>query len=902
MCRFRIFLILCCIGISGFSQTPENKRTKRPQRGERIVLNGWQIFPTQTETGPEAVLKSRVFHDRFYFVLVFKGKIDGPLREEIQKIGIQLLDYIPHQAFFASGDEEGIRRVAKLEMIKAILPVHPEWKRSKKLFPGIIPAHAVTIDGDWKVLVSFFTGVFRDSALNIMKHAGFFPDEPMTRSRSVQVTLKEARVLELLSFPFVQFMEPVQAPPKSENLYGRTSHRSNAISGESVMNPGFNGEGVKIALNDDGDIGPHIDFQGRTIQVTSGDNGTHGDHVGGTIAGAGNLNPDAKGMAWGATLYVYNVWDELHTADLLYNSPGIRITSTSYADGCNDGYTAFAAELDEQVVNRPALLHVFSAGNEGQSDCDYGAGSNWGNVSGGNKVGKNVIAVGNLNRFDALVASSSRGPAADGRIKPEVCAVGKDVYSAYPGNQYNLATGTSMSCPGVSGTAAQLFQMYKFYHGNADPEASFQRGLLMVTADDLQKPGPDYKTGFGRINAYRAGKVIKNGWFMKKTAVQNSDSVYTITIPAGMAKLNVMIVWTDPSATPGASPALVNDLDLEVTDPGMNTTLPFVLNPFPHPDSLNLPAVQGVDSLNNQEMVSINNPVAGNYEVRVTGFDVPSGNQSYFIIYEMLPDSIFVTYPRGNESMQAGGFETIRWNAVGNTGTFSAYYSTDSGSVWNLIASNISDTARSIDWPIPLVVTPNALVKVVRGGNEGKSDSVFSVIGIPNTFVIDWDCEDSLQVSWSPVNGAGFYELSRLGQKYMDSIGTTTDTFFVVHGLDPSEEDWFGVKAREGERLIGKRRLAIPKIPGENGCITSLKPATKQQEIGVFPNPTHGNLWIHGLEGILNIEITDATGRQVHPAFSPETNRLDFSGMAAGIYFIQVHSGVKRGTYKVIKL
>ena len=46
--------------------------------------------------------------------------------------------------------------------------------------------------------------------------------------------------------------------------------------------------------------------------------------------------------------------------------------------------------------NLPNLLHVFSAGNSNNNNCGYGAGNQWGNITGGHKQGKNVIATANV--------------------------------------------------------------------------------------------------------------------------------------------------------------------------------------------------------------------------------------------------------------------------------------------------------------------------------------------------------------------------------------------------------------------------------------------------------------------------------------------------------------------------
>ena len=168
----------------------------------------------------------------------------------------------------------------------------------------------------------------------------------------------------------------------------------------------------------------NLNLQGRLDQsncngCSSNINNDHGDHVSGTIMGAGNLDPTAKGMADGSFLYVYgssnNNYDDVPT---LYQNQDVIITSKSYSNGCNAGYTSLAKDLDEQIRLYPSLTHVFSAGNDGNSDCGYGAGAGWGNVTGGHKQAKNVIAVANLTQISNLAGSSSRGPAADGRIKP----------------------------------------------------------------------------------------------------------------------------------------------------------------------------------------------------------------------------------------------------------------------------------------------------------------------------------------------------------------------------------------------------------------------------------------------------------------------------------------------------
>lgn len=62
----------------------------------------------------------------------------------------------------------------------------------------------------------------------------------------------------------------------------------------------------------------------------------------------------------------------------------------------------------------------------------------WGNITGGYKQGKNVMAVANLDALEIIDNTSSHGPAEDGRIKPDISANGKDQMSTDENNTYQV--------------------------------------------------------------------------------------------------------------------------------------------------------------------------------------------------------------------------------------------------------------------------------------------------------------------------------------------------------------------------------------------------------------------------------------------------------------------------------
>ena len=461
------------------------------------------------------------------------------------------------------------------------------------------------------------------------------------------------------------------------------------------------------------------------------------------MSGAGNLDPYMRGMAAGSFLYVVQYQDhflDTPTLNVIADS-SVVITNSSYSDGCNAGNTINMQTVDQQINDNTSLLHVFSAGNSNGVCSSYGAGSQWGNITGGHKQGKNVIATANL-FFDAsLVGSSSRGPAFDGRIKPDISANGQNQESTDPNNNYQVFGGTSAAAPGIAGIAATMYQAYKMLNGGTNPESALVKAVLLNTANDLGNVGPDFKYGWGHVNALRAAMLIEDGRHLDDNISQGESNTHAINIPAGTQQVRFMLYWNDPAASVGSSPSLVNDLDLTVTDPSTNTLLPWVLDETPNAVTLDLPAVNGDDHLNNVEQVLINNPDAGSYDINISGFDVPFGPQHYFVVYEIISNEITVTYPLGGESFVPGETEVIHWDAYNASGNFDIEYSNDNGSSWNLIAS-VGETEQLHEWNVPNDISGQCLVRVTNNGNSDTSEENFSIADLVTNVSFSQVCID----------------------------------------------------------------------------------------------------------------------------------------------------------------
>lgn len=751
-----------------------------------------------------------------YVILQFHQIPTQSQKEQIRRAGIQLFDYLPHFAFWAYlPDEVTSDRLQNLG-IRNIYPYTPSDKIAKLITEKGIPEWAIKERGTVDLLVQFYPNISLQEAHIRLVSLGWVKvvQEKFLADVSI-LRVPIQKLQDLAQIPFVYFIEPIFPPAQLENREATSNHRINFVNSEYVGGRKYDGTGIVVSMGDDGTADTHIDKKGRITNNTTSNSGSHGDHVSGIIMGAGNLNPLMKGQAPGAHLEVYSWHDDIDQMPTPYNTKNVRITSHSLGETLNAGYNTGARQVDQQIRQMPDLMHVFSAGN---------SGSAFYTITGGRKAGKNVIAVANLSKTDAISSSSSRGPAADGRLKPEVAAVGTSVNSTLENNTYGSNSGTSMACPAVSGTLAALYHAYRALNSNAMPTSDIIKGIVMNTADDLGNPGPDFTFGYGRINARRAVLTLEQNRYYVNSISQGQTQTQNITVPAGTKQLKVMLYWNDYEGAAGASIPLVNNLNLTVTPPSASPVNPWILNPSAPSD----PAVRGVDNINNSEQVTIDDPVAGTYTISVNGFSVPQGPQQYVVCYEFVQDDVVLTFPIGGESFTPGTVEKIRWDAWGNSGTFNLEYSTNGGATWTSITTGLSGASRSFDWNIPNVQSGQVRVRVSKGSLQSQSIANFSIMPFPSGFTASAGCS-GVNLSWTAVSGATSYEVFRLGTKYMESVGTTTATTF-TDNVATGETYWYAVRALGPNNAVSRRCNAISfnytsPVCATDAAVTNISPS-----------------------------------------------------------------------------
>lgn len=765
---------------------------------------------------------------RSFLIIQFETIPAEAQRNQLKQAGIELLDYVPNNAYTAT--VTGSLNTTLLLQVKAraIVALTPEQKMSPSLASGIYPPWAVKVGGTVDVQASFpKTFSYQTVSTELQQKNIDIVGTTLIAYNIVTLRVSTQRLNELASFPFIEYIQAVSPEPKMLNIKSITDSRANILGSSLAGERNLKGQGIVMGVGDNTDPQLHIDFAGRLIgraplpYMNVGS--YHGTHVTGTAGGAGNGLELYAGYAPKSRIITQFTSGIILSAPAYVTDDSMVITNNSYsvtnADCLAHGdYDINAQVVDQQAFDLPVLQHVFASGNSGASICSpYPAGFH--TVVGGYQPAKNVLTVGNIGHTGTIYFSSSRGPVDDGRIKPEIVALGEAVISCSGPlfYEYEFSWGTSMAAPGVSGGLALLYQRYKQLHGNINPKSGLMKALVCNGGRDRGNTGPDYTYGFGWFDVYRSVTMLENNRYVVSSVANGVNNQHNITVPANTAELKVMLYWHDPPASLISSQMLVNNLDLLVEDPALDTTLPYILDTIP--GNVNSAATRGIDNINNIEQVVIPTPVAGTYRITVKGTAVTQNpSQEYFVVYDFVPVETRLTYPIGGERLAPGEQYMIQWDSYGAPANpFTVSYSTNNGASWT--DSVVGAGVRQLTLTVPSVNTEQALVRVTRNGTAMVSTSQpFTIVGIPTGLALTANqCEGYISIQWNAVSGATDYEVMMLEGEEMVSKGTTGGTSFVLSGLSKDVVYWVSVRARVNG-APGRRARPVSRQPNNGAC------------------------------------------------------------------------------------
>jgi len=609
----------------------------------------------------------------------------GPTeRAELRTLGVELLKYVPDDAFIARFNRVSPAGVAAENFVTWVGPYRPELKVHPRLAAAMRAAAKTNQPVSVTILLSA-SATGPEIAAVRGQLASIQSESHLRQGTFLRGRLSPKNLDALAQSGAVLWIENA---PKHKLIDEAASKLVGGDDGQ-VATPtltqqwGYNGSNVIVCVADTGlDTGNtntmHPDLRGRvaglmyysTNVADASDGYGHGTHCAGIVAGnaaTGETDPDTGqfyglGVASGASLFIQRIFDsdanelnftndETLTHDAVRH--GAKIGSNSWGNDVQGDYDTDCAQFDELVRDADAgtpgdqpYIEEFSAGNAGPNSETMDSPA----------AAKNVIATGASENVPGTLAAtyglyadgpdtmadfSSRGPCADGRIKPDLVAPGTWIASAASSaapdegaiawspidNYYVFMGGTSMSGPHAAGAAAVFVQFYKSTHTNAMPSPALVKAALINSADELDEanggpgPVPNNDEGWGRINL--ANIVVTNVnsaprfyQYLDQSVLLTNNQVYAqhIFVQGSDQPLKITLAYTDVPGFPGAIPALVNDLDLELVAP--DGTL-YRGNQFGAGESV--PNAPTPDRLNNVEGIYLSQPAPGDYLVRVRG-------------------------------------------------------------------------------------------------------------------------------------------------------------------------------------------------------------------------------------------------------------------------------------------
>ncbi|MCZ7650608.1 MAG: S8 family serine peptidase [Thermoanaerobaculia bacterium] len=556
---------------------------------------------------------------RALYLVSLAGPVDPDWLPRFEASGLSLLDHANPYSILVRGDGDGLRRAttvrtsAGFPVVKSVVPLPIEarldatllelasGRRRVEEIPGLLrTADGAAVvralpfpDGDSESLL-FQVGQHLAKVEPRLAHG--YDDAFAARGPELPALLKDLE--EIAHLEVVHERE----------LHNNLAAKSYILNIEPVWSSlGYNGAGVIVGHNDSGVSLTHPDFPTGVVIATagamSGTNNEHGTHVAGSVvgrglaagsptntSGCGDVTPPlstVRGMAWGASLVANNIFDGGYTTETSMMQwsygQGARLSTNSWGYTNDYNYDSYAVSVDTLVrdaattAGNQELAILFSAGNSGSGASTVGSPGTAKNAltvgaSQNDRCGSYVPSQQSGPNINTITTFSSRGPS-QGRIKPDVVAVGADVLSvdslncsgtprdpceegwdqAWTGTYYRLMPGTSMSTPITAGASAVFFEFFNSTFG-ANPSPALTKAAMINGAVDIGVGYPSYSQGWGRINLRQSIEGPPGGRinFLEQSASRllttGTNFTKTFSVFSTSPRLKITLVWTDPRA------------------------------------------------------------------------------------------------------------------------------------------------------------------------------------------------------------------------------------------------------------------------------------------------------------------------------------------------------------------
>lgn len=579
------------------------------------------------------------------YIVQFKTQPLQEYRDALESLGATLYDYFTQHCMIVRIHPDSVAAVRELPFVRWLGSFEPAYRMEQPLRDRLLSGNLGT--RRYNIQVFERGGQQHGEVARLVELFGGIVDGTIPEGFIVVATMNEFQLSQIVRLNQVHFVD------EWSELYPDMDNMKIVAGANYVADPTrgtFRGQGVRGEVFDSGFRLTHLAFNPNTpIQHNAVGNDSHGTATYGICFGDGDGNASGQGLlpmgqgvvGASANFLNANVGNRYAWTAALLGAPYYCVFQTnSTGSSWTTTYTTISATMDDiEWINDIVILQ--SQSNQGTRNSRPEA---W---------AKNVVAVGAANHFnnsnpadDRWNSGASIGPAADGRVKPEVYFPAYDSVLTTTSSSDTAYTtsfgGTSAATPVTAGHFGLMFQMYaagifgnsclapvtpaeRFVFDNR-PRPSLARALMINTATQNQLPlvgGSDISRnvqGWGMVNVQNLYDTRSKIFMVNETDVlQNLQTkTYRLHVGAGEPFFKATMVYVEPMGSTSGGNARKNDLTLRVTSPG--GTVYWGNNAM---SNANWTAAGGAaDTVNTVENVFVQNPASGTWIVEVIGSDI----------------------------------------------------------------------------------------------------------------------------------------------------------------------------------------------------------------------------------------------------------------------------------------
>jgi hypothetical protein len=560
-------------------------------------------------------------------------------REAITRAGGKVLRFLSDHTFIIEMEPPVRAQLARLPYVRWIGPYHPMYRLEHPLRAAFDGGEVRLEAQRYSIMLGERSSQRQASLVALIKNLGGTIDLVEPGGLRVEATLSQEQLNEVVHANEVQFIDRWGGPGELDMNIVRQLGGADYIE----IQEGWTGQGVRgeifdtelLTSHQEWPTAPIIHSQSTSCSSLHGTSCYSINFAQGVDANARGMVPDGQGIffcyaestQFGGSKSRYDINAELIDPAGPYRAV---FQTSSVGSTRTTAYTTISAEVDDYLFLHQ-LLSTQSQSNAGDQ------------MSRPQAWAKNIVAVGGVRHLDTADRcddywgyGASIGPAADGRVKPDLAYFYDYIRAASGGGNtsYTSFGGTSAATPETSGHFGILFQMWHngVWAGHGGGASVFDSRPHMATAKalmfnnawryDWTNPGG---CSYSDVNRNVQGWGIPDLQRLYDRApvtsiIDESDIIvpletktYSATVSAGESELNVSMVYTDPMGTVGAQYARINDLSLRVTSP---SSVSYWGNNGLAASNFSTPGGSS-NTIDTAENVFIQNPEAGTWTIEV---------------------------------------------------------------------------------------------------------------------------------------------------------------------------------------------------------------------------------------------------------------------------------------------